>query len=406
MEGVDIFNFFTIEEGFLLNPVHTRQIVDPNWGLKITGSAGKTLFGLLAAEDSGPDNKTFFSIARGKYSLGGDNYIGLLYSGHELTGDYNRVLGADFGYRLFKHQRLMASFLLSTNPHQQNETNGTHSTNWNVMCSYSTRNLGITAAFNHIDIDFRMDSSFLMRTGINNGWIWSGYFFHPNSKKLPWLKVITTEFVFQYLQDLNTHMDDVFFLGGVSFNFTRQGYFGINYFSRKESWQGQTFDLSQLDAAGGIQLTKKLQIAGALTWGNKIYYEAEPSYKGKGWDGSFSLIFQPTNSLNQQFNFQYSDLIKDNQKIYNVNIFYSRTTYQFNKYFFLRAVVQYNNFQKRLLTDFLASFTLIPGTVFHMGYGGLYENRKWQYGQWVYQQGKMINTKRSFFLKVSYLWRF
>jgi hypothetical protein len=38
-----------------------------------------------------------------------------------------------------------------------------------------------------------------------------------------------------------------------------------------------------------------------------------------------------------------------------VDILYSKTTYQFNKYFFLRAVVQYDSYLKRLLTDFLAS---------------------------------------------------
>ena len=89
-----------------------------------------------------------------------------------------------------------------------------------------------------------------------------------------------------------------------------------------------------------------------------------------------------------------------------MNILYSKATYQFSKYFFLRALVQYNSYQKQMLTDFLASFTLIPGTVLHIGYGGIYEKRTWIDDQWIPLQGDLYNMKRSFFAKVSYLWRF
>lgn len=38
--------------------------------------------------------------------------------------------------------------------------------------------------------------------------------------------------------------------------------------------------------------------------------------------------------------------------------------------------------RKRLMTDFLASFTYIPGTVIHIGYGSLYEKIKWEAGEY------------------------
>jgi len=34
------------------------------------------------------------------------------------------------------------------------------------------------------------------------------------------------------------------------------------------------------------------------------------------------------------------------------------------------------------MTDFLASFTYIPGTVIHIGYGSLYERIKWEDGEY------------------------
>ena len=405
MEGADIFDFYTAFEGFLSNPVHTRQIVDPLWGMKVTGSVGKTLLGILAALDKGPDQKSFFGIARMRYSLDKDNYIGILYSGHELSGDYNRVAGADFVYRLFKDHKVSASFLYSMSAPQANQDNQVNSLDLNLAYSYDTRHLRFVGEMEHIGKDFRMDSSFLKRTGINYDSLWSSYYFYPNSRKIPWLKIIQLEFAVDYFHDLYTHRDDLFFNLGAITKFSREGYLGFNYYPGKESWQGKKFNVNQSELIGGMQIFKWLSIEGVLTWGNWIYYDAEPSYTGKGISASLSLVLQPNKNLNQQFSFFHSDLHKDRLTLYDVNILYSRTTYQFNKYFFLRAVLQYNSYAKRLLTDFLASFALIPGTVLHIGYGGLYENNKGQENQWSSHRGNLFNTRRSFLLKASYLWR-
>jgi len=155
-----------------------------------------------------------------------------------------------------------------------------------------------------------------------------------------------------------------------------------------------------------VRLNKWIKIGGVYSYGGGIYYEGNPAFKGSGNVGSCYVNLQPNRNINQYFAFAHSDLFKAGEKIYNVNILYSKTTYQFNKYFFLRAVFQYDSFQKRVLTDLLSSFTFIPGTVLHVGYGGLFENRRWQDGQWIYREGDMIYTKRSFFAKVSYLLRF
>ena len=143
-----------------------------------------------------------------------------------------------------------------------------------------------------------------------------------------------------------------------------------------------------------------------MSQGEQIFYHADPPFEGDGWEGMFHFSLQPSAKFNQFFSFYHIDFNKDKKDIYDVNITYSRTTYQFNKYFFIRAIVQYNSYQKKMLTDFLASFTFIPGTVLHIGYGGIHEKRRWGDDRWLYKQGSMINMKRSFFFKASYLWRF
>ena len=91
--------------------------------------------------------------------------------------------------------------------------------------------------------------------------------------------------------------------------------------------------------------------------------------------------------------------------VYDVDILNSRTTYQFNKYFFVRAIFRCQDYDKRLLTDFPASFTFIPGTVLHVGYGSLYERKDFLENEWIDNRRIYHEFNRSFFVKASYLWR-
>lgn len=421
MEGADIFSFFTAAAGFLPYAVYTRRIMNPSWGGKLTGTLGKASFGILSAGDEWPGQswetganpdegkQAFFGVVRGKYSLGKDNYIGLLYSGREFAGQYNRVTGADLGYRLFKDHKINVSFLQSDSEEGENDQAGgddLQGKSVHFMYSYITEPLLVQTTFEHIGAGFKMDSAYLKRTGIDQSVLKVEYSFFPKSGKQSWLKRISPGLQFNYLHDLETKLNDSIVEFSLGFNFIGMGNLRLAYNVMKESWLGDTFDLNLFRLTGGIQVTKWLEIAGDLSIGDSIYYEAEPAYKGKANNGSLSLTFQPNRNINQQFQFFYAHLSKDKKEIYDLNIYYSRTTYQFSKYFFLRGIVQYDNFQKRLLTDFLASFTLIPGTVFHAGYGSLYEGREWRNNDWVLRRGDLIHFKRSFFLKVSYLWRF
>jgi len=66
--------------------------------------------------------------------------------------------------------------------------------------------------------------------------------------------------------------------------------------------------------------------------------------------------------------------------------------------------VEYNSYEKDLSTDFLVSFTYIPGTVVHIGYGSLYQKVAWNGHE--YQPGSdYLETIRGVFFKASYLWR-
>ena len=153
MEAGNLFDLAAVGDGLanMVMPVHTRSIVDPQWGIRLTGEQGKGSFALLAAADRSPGNpwedgeenpdlgrKATFWIGRGKLGLGKDNYIGLLYSGREFGAEYNRALAADFSFRFLKNHQVMGHYIqsFSNRPDGGGEANGGYLT---AEYAYSTR---------------------------------------------------------------------------------------------------------------------------------------------------------------------------------------------------------------------------------------------------------------------------
>ena len=91
--------------------VHTRTIVDPLFGAKLTGKAGKVAVGVLAANDEGPGNlddrsdplsgksaQTF--IGRVKYDLYTESHIGAIVTNRDFEDSHSRLGGFDASFRL------------------------------------------------------------------------------------------------------------------------------------------------------------------------------------------------------------------------------------------------------------------------------------------------------------------
>ena len=59
-----------------------------------------------------------------------------------------------------------------------------------------------------------------------------------------------------------------------------------------------------------------------------------------------------------------------------------------------------------MLTDFLSSYELRPGTVVYAGYGSLIEQRDFVGDEWITGAGNYETSQRGLFFKASYLHRF
>ncbi|MFC1490736.1 sugar-binding protein [Candidatus Latescibacterota bacterium] len=413
MEDKTLFNVAGTG-GNMNTAVHTRKIVDPAWSAKLTGTEGKTSFGIIAAEDTWNDPNRLFShlgdntryfIARGKYALNKSNYIGGVYSGHDFTGGYNHVAGIDAVYRFNAQNHLTFNTLQSI----ANETLGDGDTEGNAVMlnyQYSTRRITVSTGFEQYSRDFRMDTAFYNRTGIRQMYGYIAPQFYPDW--IPWMKKITPSVSSTSLHDLTTNMDDTSFDAELGFSFTRQGRISISHNYLKEAWADKYFSQSRQRISGSVQARNWLSVSGYFNTGTSIYYDPVSPFIGEGNSYGSSVRLQPGTKFSVSLEYDHSDLDRSstNSNVYNMDIFNARTVYQFNKYFFIREIVRYNSYRKRLLHDFVASFTYIPGTVIHFGYGGISEKNKWVDNKWEQGIGEMYEMKRSLFFKASYLYRY
>lgn len=145
---------------------------------------------------------------------------------------------------------------------------------------------------------------------------------------------------------------------------------------------------------------------------NYIYYDEDDSFLGNRFRIHTSIKIQPVNTLSFYFSYEYTDFDRKNtgEDVYDYHIFYTRSTYQPNKHLLFRALVQYDSYLDLIMTDILASYEFIPGTVFHIGYGSLHEKLFWNSADRTWEteveNRKFYYMSRSIFVKISYRLQF
>jgi hypothetical protein len=419
MEGMGSFELAGAgNDALMRTAVHTRRIVDPLWGAKTTGTAGRVGFGVLAAGDQAPgrqlvgDPNPFlgrrkdFYIARGQLSLGRSSYVGGILTDTEFASGHNRVVGSDVSLRQGKHSA-SATFLATTtnSPDGLEKKDGLGG---QVFYAFDTKPLLVLTQLEHYDRGFQMDTAFLNQVGITQGWTFVAPSFYPDAKKLPWFKRFVPFVFAQYGNDRIQEGRRWIVVSGVRMHFTRQGFFRVDTIFGDEPWARRTFDISNWRVMGEAQFTRWLRLVGRATFGRSIFYDPDDPYLGRTRAYFAELGLQPSARLNQSVSYERVefDRLTDGSRVYTVDVINTRTTFQVDRRLSFRALVQYDSSQHRVLTDFLASWELVPGTVAYAGYGSLIERQDWDGANWIPGEGRYRTSQRSLFFKASYVHRF
>jgi hypothetical protein len=390
--------------------VHTRTIINPLLGMKLTGklSEKNTLASIYALDRISDDQKSLmgryahFPILRYKRTLDEDSYVGGIYAGVELKDTYNRLGGIDGAWRVNESATLEYHGLLS-----QTKDAGSAPENAGRSLAlryfHNTRDVDYDVSAVDISDKFAANMGFVARAGVLQLAALAKPKIYPESGLFRRVDVELfsgqTEDRPSGLWETSNHIS---ILGVLPGNLSVR----TQYTYSTEVFLAQRFRTGGFLITGGGQMAKQLTISLAYRRLKAIYYDPSAPYQGNNNRVSAVIIYQPSEQFEAYGTLSYSGFYResDSKEIYTYLISRLKLTYQWNKYLFFRGIGEYNDYRKRLLTDFLASFTYIPGTVIHLGYGSLYEKTRWSNGRYT-DSDRFLETQRGFFFKMSYLWR-
>ncbi|HVS80282.1 MAG TPA: DUF5916 domain-containing protein [Pyrinomonadaceae bacterium] len=127
---------------------------------------------------------------------------------------------------------------------------------------------------------------------------------------------------------------------------------------------------------------------------------------GNELNANLSLSYQPTKALSMSLEYNKDRLVRRDTGLvaFDDNIYAFRSTYQFTRFIFLRARVDYDTLSSRARSQFLLGWTPNPGTAFYVGYNDDLVRNGFSPFTGQFEPGFHRNG-RTFFIKMSYLFR-
>ncbi len=127
---------------------------------------------------------------------------------------------------------------------------------------------------------------------------------------------------------------------------------------------------------------------------------------GSFWETYVTVIYQPTDELRMSLDYTKNKLTRHDTGLtaFDENIFAFRSTYQFTRFTFARARIDYDTLATNIRGQFLLGWTPNPGTAFYVGYNDDLNRNGFNPFTGQIEPGFRRNG-RTFFIKMSYLYR-
>lgn len=399
-EGIELFNYGgqSVYHMPLRYMVHTRNIVDPIYGVKLTGNIGqKYSVASIISSDESTGNNDHYQIFRIQRKLRDDNFIGAIYTGKETQLGYNRVGGIDGKIRINGNSSIEYNFFRSVTKDSINKKSGnTFGAHYNFKDRYNNLLIGYYQNDKHFDTK----TGFITRKGLHVFPFAHNFNYPIKSEKINKLSTwISSRPKIEMEGNLFEHWTYV----GFEMYFKNDSWFFLGKSFATEIFEKQKFKTGDYAFGYFVQLNKYFFFNGNLSYGNKIYYDKVNPFQGQGLTTNSSLLFTPTNQLKLKLTASYTNFYKSstNEFIYDYTLARLHTTYQINKNLFVRAIGEYNFYKDNLSSELLVSFNYIPGTVLQLGYN-LNAQRN-TLDKFQNQIDNLVVNKNLVFFKASYL---
>ena len=373
LEGAEIFEFPSP-----VDLVHTRTLVDPNLGAKLTGKVGNTTLGVMATDDEapgrrgGPDERGYGEnarvlIGRARYDLYSESHVGTLVTDREFLDVHSRVAGADAQFRLGRASRLnLVAFRSQHRDEQGIEREGPM---MGAFLQHEGRHLVGSLYAARIDPDFRTDVGFLQRVDQQIGTANVGYRWWPESWIINWGPSLRYQVSYTHAGIREDEIIDA----GLNMNFSRNVNVTANAVQAHERFGGVDFDRRNYDLSTFVSTSRLFSLGGSLRWGDEIYYvDRGNPYLGRGNSATLSATIRPAPRFTSQLNLVTSRFFDvragRDREVFNVRVLRALSTFTFTDRLLLRNITEFDSFRGTRGTNLLLTYRINALTVFYFGY--------------------------------------
>jgi hypothetical protein len=399
LEGQDLF-------ATSASLVHTRTIVDPFVGIKLTGKVGRTTVGLIATDDQaagrgergaprGPTAK--IAVGRVRYNLQAESYLGAIVTDREHAGGFSRLAGLDGNFRLGDTKRL--SVLVAGTDHRDNEGHRQRGAAADVEFRRAGRHLEYGAMHRFRSPGFRTDLGFVERTDIAETQADVSYDFWPQRTIVRWGPRVEYLRIYDHRGVLNDERIET----NVSAQFARN----IEVFGEHERAMERfaEIDFRTTGYRVGVDVNASRRVSAEIDvdWGDGIQYSDMPAI-GRSRGAEIEVNVRPSHRLDANLSIEVSRLsdpatgdVWIRQTIYRM-----RAAYQFSDRWFLRTILEHDTGLARAGANLLLTYRVNAGTVAFVGYDDRFEQLGLTSSP-VF--GRFHRTNRAVFTKLSFLWR-
>ena len=412
LEGQEIFN---IPAPVTL--IHTRTIVDPAYGGKLTGKVGRTSLGVIVANDEAPgkvmlpgqagfDQNASAFLGRVRYDLAPESYVGAIMTDREFLDGYSRLGGLDAQFRLDATHRLNLKYI-ATGRTDDLGTGRLSGSMLEFFLRKEGRNVSYQAMHYRVSPGFGTALGFVRRVDMQETRGNFGYRWWPESWVINW----GPRFNYSRIYDYNGVQTDEDINLNVQAQFTRNMNINGSVTGGMERYGGIDFERQRFSLGGGIGTSRRISFGGFMNVGKQIRYTETP-YLGDGRNGALFITLRPVARLQSQIDISTSRFVEPvfDSEVFNVKIVRALTTYQFTERFLVRNITEVNSFDGTMALNLLGTYRVNSGTVFYFGYDDRYRHAdKFDtitYPALIFPGAAYQRTNRAFFMKLQYLFRY
>ena len=429
----------------------TRDIVDPTFGVRLTGKRGPWNLGFLVADDrslglivpnSDPayGNRAHFAIGRVSHDIGDQSSIGAMFTDREFYGTFNRVGGLDGTFRLNSNWSAQYRGYMSSTLDTTGYSFGQHQEG--VLVGTGRR---FTFSLQYLDITphFQTETGFLQRPDQRSINQYGHFYWRPEGKHL--VMHGPEENGTQLWGTHGTTLQQII-SGDYVFGFRRNIIVAPVYWYQSDVLRPIDFTATTLPSnkqmaqqGGGIVFRGSPWRA--FNWSTRVFRNGavvivpaagQLPYTGNETQINQTIGIKPVGQLQIDNTYILERVTNGlaHHAVVNSNIFRSKWNYQFTREFSLRFIAQYNGLlanqsysslqtTKNMDFDVLFTYLVHPGTAIYVGYNSNLENVDPDLclrlpgsnqcdpngGGLRHTTDLLTNDGRQLFIKISYLFR-